>query len=1350
MSLFLFNQKRLSSPKKSSSVPSLRSSKTGFTLTEIAITITIIVILAVLVLVYIGQSRKVARDTVRIAQLNQLKTTLIWYFTNFKEYPKSEYPVCIEKDKEIGGSILQILIDKNYLSDIPKDPLYQEEYNETQEHCYIYLTDVTAQHFKILVKLEALFDAAKNDGGLYDDYYEVYSPSALGVSLAYEMYEAPGPTPSPTPTPNLFTWIFTKFLDWNEGEMQDTRVNQDDINLGESEIAQNATPSLARGTASCSGAEYSCFLLPSYINDVDTSTGNGAYHYNWETGEYGPIWQLEWSLPQEIAKVSIMWGKHTYQEGTPTPGNFYFQYWDGASWQTPSEWQSNSCCQTFDAWHNFPLNTPINTSKIRVVVPGYGMMGAGGLKEWKVFTRSKYKNAGSYTSIIHDSHNDATSWQELAFDKGETRGTIQVRASNNPDNLGNWSSEQESATLDLSTLVSNPARYIQYRVNFQTDNYWQTPYVIGQDNSIKIAGEGGVVWLENDSAAWQDGALQNTKIDATNNRILLAQSEGKYSLSGSYTSNIYDAGASINWLTLQWKKITEENIEEIMGQGDISLQLRTKYKIGQLPSDWWNTSWHYRKPLTISNTGSELQNYQVKLNALYDPNIQSDFDDLRFIDPEGVVLNEDDSGDWTSAEKNNVDINANNITLRYESPGIEYFYDFEDGTQGWTTGFTMGWAWSRKNTICQNELGTNAMVDEHCGIQIDNWLKSPILNLSSSTNSSLTLKVWQSDANGGCYGDWGLDSKDLRICQDDGQGGVTNCTLLACSWDWNNNGVWTQYNYNISAYDGLSNVVLMFRYNTQDSCCGEPGWAIDDVLVQGEGGGSGGYQTPGYYVSNIYDAGSEKTWQTLTWSFNKPANTDISIKVRAGNSPDLGGVSWSSAYSTSPITLSGIVGRYLQYKVDLSTSDDSQTPVLNSVQITATDATRVLSYWLESKTDGDSSTFWVKIPKIPNGSKDIFMYYGNDSAVSESSGASTFDFFDDFDNLSAWTQSGSSISVDNSIVTLDSGSNPTIYTNFSINPPFIVETKYQHPSRYRNRLYLTTSSSTGSPTGYNYGIFDSSIYWNGWTGINLNVNTWYIVRWENSPSNYTWRILNYPNETEVISRSHGSAISNLTRLYFSGTESTNSDFKLDWARIRKYASPEPTYQFGDAEGYYMWSGWSSEITSSSISDLSTVLSNPQARFIQYKINFTSPSVGITPFLHSVKLDASNTEWLENNQADWEDGTLSNVEIGTKSIYLTYGKTSGAYTSNIYDAGSDDVVWQTLNWDFLKKGQKLYLQARVKEETSAWSSWTDLNDVSPINLGLFPDSRYFQYRAIFEATEANFSPVLAEIRIKGEN
>jgi len=64
-----------------------------------------------------------------------------------------------------------------------------------------------------------------------------------------------------------------------------------------------------------------------------------------------------------------------------------------------------------------------------------------------------------------------------------------------------------------------------------------------------------------------------------------------------------------------------------------------------------------------------------------------------------------------------------------------------------------------------------------------------------------------------------------------------------------------------------------------------------------------------------------------------------------------------------------------------------------------TDANRnPLSYWIESGCNTTNTKIWVKVPFIPaNGQVTIYMYYGNPSATSESSGVAVFEWFDTFD-----------------------------------------------------------------------------------------------------------------------------------------------------------------------------------------------------------------------------------------------------------------------------------------------------------------------------------------------------------------
>lgn len=270
-------------------------------------------------------------------------------------------------------------------------------------------------------------------------------------------------------------------------------------------------------------------------------------------------------------------------------------------------------------------------------------------------------------------------------------------------------------------------------------------------------------------------------------------------------------------------------------------------------------------------------------------------------------------------------------------------------------------------------------------------------------------------------------------------------------------------------------------------------------------------------------------------------------------------------YQIGPITVDTSDGtRFHNNCADIRFTDDSTNWNEHNWTIS-------YSYWIESGCNSVNTKIWVKVDEILGSSTStIYMYYGNSSASSGSDGENTFVFFDDFEgtslDTSKWGLSGS-VSVSNSVVTLDrAGSNAKLWNlnNFSVSKPFVVEAKYQHPSRYRNRLYLTTAADSGSPTGYDYGIFDPSIYWNGFTGTNLNTNTWYIVKWIDTTSNYVWKILNIDG-SEVISRSHGSSITGTGYVTFSGTESDASDFKLDFVRVRKYADPEPTTEVGSEE-----------------------------------------------------------------------------------------------------------------------------------------------------------------------------------------
>ncbi len=452
--------------------------------------------------------------------------------------------------------------------------------------------------------------------------------------------------------------------------------------------------------------------------------------------------------------------------------------------------------------------------------------------------------------------------------------------------------------------------------------------------------------------------------------------------------------------------------------------------------------------------------------------------------------------------------------------------------------------------------------------------------------------------------------------------------------------------------------------------------------------------------------GSPSSWtQTTDGDSNAGTRTNL-VVVGAGAEGSLRLGDEAFSYKRE-ITLDNTGGgdlTFYQVKVVLSASnfDFSKThPDGADIRFLDSEGMTPLNYWIESwDSSGQNAVIWVRVPSIGAGSwKKILMYCGNPAAVDESNGHGTFDLFDDFGDLTSWNSSGSSVSATDGIVTLDSGSTPSIRRDFSIPSPFIAEVKYQHPSRYRKRLYIT-KPGLGSPTGFDYGIFDPSIYWNGYTGVNLRLDTWYVIRWENTPSSYVWRIFDLDG-TEILARSYGSAIGELSRLSFSGIESSQSDFRLDWVRIRKYSAVEPTVVVGPEEGSEFrsgvfvssvfdtdqysnfqtiswdadvpdgttlgfqirtadtesglevaaWNGPSGPSDSYTTSGSAIRASESPRRWVQYRAYFRSTGVGVTPTLRSVSIEYSTADITVSSDTVWPEG-----EYNVRNLTVTNGAT----------------------------------------------------------------------------------------------
>ncbi|MDZ4170777.1 MAG: DUF2341 domain-containing protein, partial [Methanobacteriaceae archaeon] len=217
-----------------------------------------------------------------------------------------------------------------------------------------------------------------------------------------------------------------------------------------------------------------------------------------------------------------------------------------------------------------------------------------------------------------------------------------------------------------------------------------------------------------------------------------------------------------------------------------------------------------------------------------------------------------------------------------------------------------------------------------------------------------------------------------------------------------------------------------------------------------------------------------------------------------------------------------------------------------------------LGYEITEFNPFDYAKITVKVPSLAASPSDtnICVLAGNSEAISNSNPENVYVIYDTLENLNNWTITGN-VTVTDGVATISSGgSTAYMLKDFNVDYDFIVEIRYKHPSVYRNRPYLTTQSKTGSPF-FDYGIFNN-IYWNGFTGVTLTNDTWYVMQWINSYNNYTWNILSDDKSTTIFSRSYGSKVADLKRLIFSATENASSVYNIDYVKVKQIANNYPT------------------------------------------------------------------------------------------------------------------------------------------------------------------------------------------------
>jgi len=225
-----------------------------------------------------------------------------------------------------------------------------------------------------------------------------------------------------------------------------------------------------------------------------------------------------------------------------------------------------------------------------------------------------------------------------------------------------------------------------------------------------------------------------------------------------------------------------------------------------------------------------------------------------------------------------------------------------------------------------------------------------------------------------------------------------------------------------------------------------------------------------------------------------------------------------------------------------------------------------LKHYRESYTEFSTARFLVKLPA--NDTR-ILMFYGNGAVSSASSGADTFDFWDDFNSLSTsvWTVGGSGGTVSGSILTLQHSSlSGYIESKTTFAPGSLVEIKIAHqsgqrgPFGFRNDSTQKTAAWQGAAgsltTDHRFAHNGSSGDWDN-DGVDRSGSTYNVYGVAHiavGPKYY----VNYSYRGEITTTPPGSVNLPIEVYAYYG----EGYIKVDWVRIRKYAATEPTLTLG--------------------------------------------------------------------------------------------------------------------------------------------------------------------------------------------
>jgi len=287
---------------------------------------------------------------------------------------------------------------------------------------------------------------------------------------------------------------------------------------------------------------------------------------------------------------------------------------------------------------------------------------------------------------------------------------------------------------------------------------------------------------------------------------------------------------------------------------------------------------------------------------------------------------------------------------------------------------------------------------------------------------------------------------------------------------------------------------------------------------------------------------------------------------------------WLSGWQyRKKVTISGSSGAGENYQVKLSIGSSSGgdfhleghcTDFPNDIRFTDDDGETLLDYWIEDPTQ-DPITVWVEVKDSLDSDVDIFVYYNNPSASSASDGSAVFDFFDDFNDLDKWTVTGTPTPYASGgvLVFLSDTSDRYVSTPLSFFDDYVWEIEIQKQGD--GTTYAAQSFKWWSGGAEIYRVIwhaNNTIAITEWSsredfisGTRVEDTVWHTIKVTRT-SNGDWALY---FDDELVGTANEVTSTSTDEFGIGSAE--DIDAYYDKVRIRKYASPEPSFSSAGSE-----------------------------------------------------------------------------------------------------------------------------------------------------------------------------------------